>query len=161
MFFSNLCRVLELGPRSFVHNDESMSSCAESCAEDSRITVLARLRNCLSIDSKSAKSARECWSSELIDSSRTERNSVKVRWRVARVRWGDVWPNMEVASSPNRVGAPDAVSKRPHLRNRVCMLSKAEVSADGGSICNWVSSRFAQSITIRILQIVRTEFQVR
>jgi hypothetical protein len=38
----------------------------------------------------------------------------------------------------------------------VCMLSKAEVSAEGGSICNWDSSRFAQSITINILQCVRT-----
>lgn len=153
--------MLELGPKSLVHSDESMSSCAESCADDSRITVRARLRNCLSIDSNNANSARECCSSELMDSSRTERNSVKVRWSVARVRWGEVGPNMEVASSPNRVGAPDLVSKSPHLLNSVCILSKAEVSADGGSICSWDSSRFAQSITIRILQDVRVELPVR
>lgn len=111
----------------------------------------ARFWNCLSIDSNNANSARECCNSELMDSSKTEINSVKVRCRVARVLWGDVWPNMDVASWPRAVGAPDEVSKRPQRLNRLCILSYADVKADGGSICNWDNSRFAQSITINIL----------
>lgn len=78
--------MLALGPRSFVQRDERRSSCAESWASDSRATVRARLPNCRSMASKRENRARECVSSELMDSSRTERNSVNVRWRVWRVR---------------------------------------------------------------------------
>jgi len=50
--------------------------------------------------SKREKSAREWSSSEVMASSRTERNSVKVRWSVCRVRWDDVIPKTDDANAP-------------------------------------------------------------
>ena len=123
MFFSNLCKVCALGPRILVQRLDNKSSWAESCAELSRITVRARLRNWRSMDSKREKRASECWSSLLMDSSRTERNSVNVLWRVWRVLWGEDMPKMEVAIEPRRVGVPDGVSKTPHRLSMVCRLS--------------------------------------
>ena len=83
------------------------------------MTVRARLRNWRSMDSKREKRARLCWSSLLIDSSRMERNSVKVRWRVWRVRCGEDIPNIEVARTPARVGVPAGVSNMPARLRRV------------------------------------------
>ena len=123
---------MAFGPRSLVQREERRSSCAESWASDSRATVRAKLPNWRSMASKSEKSAREWVSSELMESSRTERNSVNVRWRVWRVRWWEDSPKIDVARVPTRVGVPDGVSRTPHLVNNVWTLSKADVIGDGG-----------------------------
>jgi coenzyme F420-reducing hydrogenase delta subunit len=55
------------------------------------------------MDSKSAKRAVEWVSSLFIDSSSTERNSVKVRVRVVRVRCAEVGPNTAITRWPRGV----------------------------------------------------------
>ena len=96
--------------------------------------------------------ARECCSSLVMASSRTARNSLKVRWRVVRVRCGVEGPNKEVARRPRRVGwEVEGSSRIPKVERMLCMLSKKEERGGEGRCCSWESSRRAQSITIRML----------
>jgi len=65
------------------------------------------------MDSKRAKRLLEYVSSLAIDSSRTDTNSVNVRWSVCRDCWGMEGPKREVNAAPSFVGWPGEVSKRP------------------------------------------------
>lgn len=85
---------------------------------------------------------------------------MKVRWRVCRVLWGEVSPKREVVKDPRRVGIPEGVSRRPRWLRRVWRLSKKEVRGLGGRDWSWLSSRRAQSITIRILGGCQVCFKV-
>ena len=71
-----------------------------------------------------------------------------------RVRSRDDGPKTEVAKVPSRVGVPSEVSKTPHLLSSKWKLSYAEDIDEGVWVCNWESSRFAQSITIKILRLL-------
>lgn len=79
---------------------------------------------------------------------------MKVLCSVCLVRWVEERPKIDVARMPARVGVPDWFSSIPARLRRVWRLSKAEVIGDGGRTWSCDSSRFAQSITINILQEV-------
>lgn len=103
------------------------------------------------------KRAVEWVSSVFMESSRTLRNSVKVRVRVERVRWVDVLPNNVVTIVPNVVGtlvpvsASSMRSRAPRRERREWMFSNM---TEGRVFEGWderdESSRFAQSMTIRM-----------
>lgn len=93
-------------------------------------------------------------SSELMLSSRTPRNSLKVRWRVWCVRWGRVVPKRSVKRAPSGVGRPvDRFSNMPRWDRRVWMFAKAVEREVRGSAEMAESSRFAHSMTMRIPSI--------
>ena len=64
-----------------------------------------------------------------------------------------MWPKREVARSPSLVGWPFD-SRIPTVDKRVCRFDRADVKCDGEVEETWESSRFAQSITMRMLMMV-------
>ncbi len=84
-------------------------------------------------------------------SSKTLRNSLNVRCKVWDVRCACVVPKRAVSTFPKGVGRPvDGCCRRPTCERSVWMFMKAEESEVGVKDCRAESSRFAQSITMRM-----------